>query len=480
MVAMSTPPKTSARRSAAPGATKAAKSRATQATRAGKAGATKAANAAKSARTRAAAPASAAWAAGEAPSPWVGGERWPGRRFGRQRGIYNRQLQRANETWPIPARLLSWLFRRPDLVLAWLGNPAPVRADGQVLNRSVQALLALMTRLEGARTGGATAEGQGLGDLAVMRKQMQRVAVLMPIRTDVYVVERSIPSARSTGSSDGIPVRIYRQFGTGVGADLGLGSRPPAIVFYHGGGFVNGDLISHDPSCRLLAAVSGCVVVATDYRLAPEHPFPAAVEDSLTAYAWVHDHADELGIAEGRVGVMGDSAGGNLAAVVALLTRKGAATPAPIVPVASGIPAPVAQGLVYPVLSTRLDSESVRLFGHGYFLTEQKMSNARDAYLPNREDWELGAVSPLLADDVGGVAPALVVTAGFDPRRDEGDAYAGRLQRAGVEVEHRRYVDQIHGFFGMGFLDDSLALSIEVCDVMGRMMHRDAPGRGWG
>ncbi|HEV3264121.1 MAG TPA: alpha/beta hydrolase [Acidimicrobiales bacterium] len=503
---MSTPPKTSARRSAAPGATKAAKSNAAKATQAVKARATKAArtsraalptkvrtkakavptakaaSAASGANTRrslAVSPASVDGASREAAGPWVGVGRWPGRGFGRERGIYNRQLQRANEHWPIRLQLLSWLFRRPETLLSLLGKPAPIRADSRVLNRSVQAVLEVMTRMAGV-LGRTDTEEEGLGDLVLRRKQMQGVARFMPIRTDVHVVDRSIPSARGSQSSPDLPVRIYRRFGAGIGAGVGRGSLPPAIVFYHGGGWVEGDLVSHDPSCRLLASVSGCVVIAVDYRLAPEHPFPAAVEDSLAAYAWVHEHAEELGIAEGRVGVMGDSAGGNLAAVVALLTRDGAAVPTSIVPVPPGIPAPVAQGLVYPGLTTRFDSESYRLFATGFFLTAQSMRTVRSAYLPSQGDWELEAASPLLADDLDGVAPALVVTAGFDPLRDDGDAYAAKLKRAGIEVEHRCYDDQVHGFFGMGFLDDSLALSVEVCDAMGRMMHRDGPSRGGG
>jgi acetyl esterase len=483
---MSTPPKTSAKRAVAPGAAKSTKSslakavkaRATKAptTKAVKAPATKAptqaASQAKAGRTNSTSPAPGDGASGEGNGPWRGA----GRGSGRGRGIYNRQLQRANERWPIGARFLSWLFRRPELLLVLLGGPAPVQVDGRVMNRSIQALLEVMSRLDGFLGGRAVAEG--LGDPVVMRKQMSRVALFtMPIRTDVHVVERTIPAAGGSKESNAIPVRVYRRFGTG----LGLGPRPPAIVYFHGGGWVVGDLVSHDPSCRLLAAVSGCVVVAVDYRLAPEDPFPAAVEDALAAYRWVHGHTDELGIADGRVGVMGDSAGGNLAAVVALLTRPGAPTP-PSLTAAAGaaVPAPIAQGLVYPGLSTRFDSESMRLFGKGFFLTEQEMVGYRHAYLPNREDWELGEASPLLTDDVDGVAPALVVTAGFDPLRDDGDDYAAKLRQAGVEVEHRCYDDQVHGFFGMGFLADSLSLSVEVCDAMGRMMHRDGPGQGLG
>jgi acetyl esterase len=338
-------------------------------------------------------------------------------------------------------------------------------------------MLEVSKRLEGVT--GRVDMGEDLGDPVVMRKQLQRMALIaMPIRTDIHVVGRLVPAAESPKGSNGIPVRIYRRFGTGVGSGVGLGARPPAIVYYHGGGWVTGDLISHDASCRLLAAVSGCVVVAVDYRLAPEDPFPAAVDDALSAYAWVCGHADELGIAEDRVGVMGDSAGGNLAAVVALLTRKGASVPtASTVTVAPGIPSPFAQGLIYPGLSTRFDSESIHTFAEGFFLTLQNMKGFRRTYLPDQADWELAEASPLLADEVDGVAPALVVTAGFDPLRDDGQAYADRLKRAGVDVEYRCYDDQVHGFFNMGILADSLALSIEVCDTMGRLMHRADPNR---
>jgi acetyl esterase len=501
MVPVSTPPKTSAKRAVAPGAAKAVKSTKSSLAKAVKARATKAAtpttkavkarvakaptkvasptkapakvaSPAKAVRINSTSPSPADAASGEGNGPGRGS----GRGYGRGRGIYNRQLQRTNERWPIGARFLAWLFRRPELLLALLGRTAPVRVDGRVMNRGIQALLEVMSRLEGLLGGRAVAEG--LGDPVVMRKQMSRIALFtMPIRTDVHVVERMIPPAAGSKGSPGIPVRVYRRFGTG----LGLGSRPPAIVYFHGGGWVIGDLISHDPSCRLLAAVSGCVVVAVDYRLAPEDPFPAAVEDALAAYRWVHGHTDELGIADGRVGVMGDSAGGNLAAVVALLTRPGAPIPPSLSATAAAtVPAPIAQGLIYPGLSTRFDSESMRLFGKGFFLTEKEMEGYRHAYLPNREDWELGEASPLLTDDVDGVAPALVVTAGFDPLRDDGDDYAAKLRQAGVEVEHRCYDDQVHGFFGMGFLADSLALSVEVCDAMGRMMRRDGRRQGQG
>ncbi len=466
MVAMSNPPKISTASTTGPTGPRAKAVKSTKAVTAAKARTTKAMQR----------PTTLA-----APAPFPTGEgsagRGYGRGAGRGRGLYNRQMQRSNERWPLAAVFVSWLFRHPDLVLALLGKHAPVQVNGRVLNRSIQAMLEVSKRLEGVT--GRVDMGEGLGDPVVMRKQLQRMALIaMPIRTDIHVVGRLVPAAESPKGSNGIPVRIYRRFGTGVGSGVGLGARPPAIVYYHGGGWVTGDLISHDASCRLLAAVSGCVVVAVDYRLAPEDPFPAAVDDALSAYAWVCGHADELGIAEDRVGVMGDSAGGNLAAVVALLTRKGASVPtASAVTVAPGIPSPFAQGLIYPGLSTRFDSESIHTFAEGFFLTLQNMKGFRRTYLPDQADWELAEASPLLADEVDGVAPALVVTAGFDPLHDEGQAYADRLKRAGVDVEYRCYDDQVHGFFNMGILADSLALSIEVCDTMGRLMHRADPNR---
>jgi acetyl esterase len=379
------------------------------------------------------------------------------------RGIYDRRRQRAAEHWPLPARFNAWVFRHPEAVLTLLGRRAPVQIDGRVLNRSTQAMLELGNRIQLGLSSGPTLDQQ------VVRRQLLRLALIaMPVRTDVYVTGRTIPKAESPEGSDGIPVQVYRRFGSGVGSGVGLGVRPPGIVYYHGGGWISGDLRTHDASCRLLAATSGCVVVSVDYRLAPEHPFPAAMDDAMAAYAWVHRHAAELGIAEGRVGVMGDSAGGNLAAVVSLRTREGEPTAVP------GLPGPVAQGLIYPSVNLRVDPESTDL-GDGFFLTLESMEQMRAAYVPDEADWDDPGVSPLLIEDLSGAAPALVVTAGFDPLHHDGDAYADKLVKAGVEVEHRHYEDQVHGFFGMGILADSLALSTEVCDAMGRLMWRHHP-----
>jgi acetyl esterase len=218
----------------------------------------------------------------------------------------------------------------------------------------------------------------------------------------------------------------------------------------------------------MLAAVARCLVVSVDYRLAPEHPFPAAVDDALAAYSWVRRHTEELGIDRRRVGVMGDSAGGNLAAVVALETRAGGTAADPDV-----LP-PTAQGLIYPGVDARMETDSVRSLADSFFLTRQSMELSRARYLPDPADWTDRRASPLLAPDHRGAAPALVVTAGFDPLRDDGENYAAVLRAAGVPVEYRCYDDQVHGFMGMGILADSLALATEVCDAMGRLIRRSA------
>ncbi len=398
----------------------------------------------------------------------AGGPPWPDRAGpwrGRLRNpdLYNRRAQRTNEQWPITARLLAAPLGHPQALLRLLGVTEPVERDGRVLNPAIQAMLSLGTRL-GAITSSSTPADMPTPFL--LRRRLRNSArAVMPVRTDVYVSGRVIP-----GPDDAprIGIRVYRQFGAGLGMGMGRSRPLPAIVYFHGGGFVTGDLDSHDALCRMVAAASRCLVVAVDYRLAPEYPFPAAVDDALTAYAWVHDHGEELGIDPGRIGVMGDSAGGNLAAVVAQVTRAGTGP--------TDVPPPVAQGLVYPVVDTRFGFESMQTLGEGFLLTRVDMEYFRDHYLPDRSDWENPLASPLLAEDLAGLAPALVVTAGFDPLRDDAVHYAEALRQAGVAVEERRYDDQIHGFMSMGIVPDSLAVATEVCESMGRLMRRSAPG----
>jgi acetyl esterase len=361
----------------------------------------------------------------------------------------------------LTTQVLSGLLGRPSIVLRLLGATEPVERQGRVLNPGLQALVEVTNRFGDNTEGSPDPE---LFDVSVMRRRFRLSArVVMPVRTDVYASGRVIPGPEQAPP---MGIRVYRQFGSGLGAGR-RGRGLPAIVYFHGGGWVSGDLDTHDALCRILAVASGCLVVAVDYRLAPEDPFPAAVDDALAAYRWVHQHSDELGIARGQIGVMGDSAGGNLAAVVAQLTRAGTGH--------APVPAPVAQGLVYPVVDARLGFESLRVFADGFLLTKSGMEFYRDHYLPDRSAWDNPMASPLLAEDLSGLAPALVVTAGFDPMRDDGTAYAEALRQADVVVEHRRYEDQIHGFMNVGIVADSLALTTEVCESMGRLMRRSAP-----
>ncbi len=237
------------------------------------------------------------------------------------------------------------------------------------------------------------------------------------------VDDRAVP-----GPAGDIPVRVYRPTDD---------SALPLVVYFHGGGWVIGSLETHDNSCRALANAVGCVVVSVDYRLAPDHKFPAAVEDAFAATQWIAAHAGDVGGDSARVAVAGDSAGGNLAAVVSILARD------------HGRPELVFQTLVYPATDCERDSESMRQNAEGYFLERESMRWFDGHYLRDERDREDWRFSPLRADSLAGLPAAFVLTAEFDPLRDQGEAYAHRLEAAGVPVELRRYDGCFHGFFGM-------------------------------
>ena len=247
----------------------------------------------------------------------------------------------------------------------------------------------------------------------------------------------------ATGPHGAIALRLYRP---------AAAARPaPTLVYYHGGGWTMGNLDSHDVLCRQLADESGFVVVSVDYRMGPEHRFPAAVDDVLAATRWLQAQADTLGLDATRFAVGGDSAGGNLAAVVALAWRDaGEAVPLKF------------QLLIYPATDMRLAAPSHTSNGQGYLLTADTIRYFRSHYLDPEQygDWR---ASPLLHADLSGLPPALVITAGFDPLRDEGRQYADALSAAGSPAQYICFERQIHGFITMGRLLDEADTAVALC-----------------
>ena len=254
--------------------------------------------------------------------------------------------------------------------------------------------------------------------------------VLQPAAAEVA----SVRDLRIAGPGGELALRIYR--GAGTRSDEPL----PGLVFLHGGGWVIGNLDSHDRLCRSLANQARLCVIAVDYRLAPEHPFPAALDDSAAAWQWACEHAQELAIERGRIAIGGDSAGGNLAAVVALMGRDGT------------VPTAQYQALIYPVVDLGARSDSYRRVTSGVPLTAATMHYFIDHYTPNsadRQDWR---ASPLLAATLAGAPPALVVTVAHDPLCDEGRAYATKLEADGVRVTALHLGDHMHGMLMHGKL----------------------------
>lgn len=244
------------------------------------------------------------------------------------------------------------------------------------------------------------------------------------------------------GPGGRLPLRIYHPYERGA---------YPVLVYFHGGGWVLGDLDTHDPLCRALAHAADCVVVAVDYRLAPEHPFPAAVDDAEASVRWAAQHIQEFGGDPHRLAVGGDSAGGTLATVAARRLRDD-----PTIALAH-------QGLIYPVTDlTTLDTESYHRFAEGYFLTRAAMAWFRNHYLPKPEHAALPDASPLRRDDLGGLPPAFTLTAEFDPLRDEGEAYAAKLRDAGVAVTCVRAPGMVHGYLTLANAIDQAAEGIRT------------------
>jgi acetyl esterase len=247
------------------------------------------------------------------------------------------------------------------------------------------------------------------------------------------------------GMGGPVPVRAYRPKGAAKDDLL------PALIYIHGGGWVIGDLDTHDVVCRTLANGARCAVFSVEYRKAPESPFPAAVDDCFSALQFISENSGKLNVNSAKIAVGGDSAGGNLAASISLMARD------------AGGPAISFQLLIYPATDQRLSHPSIDSNGEGYLLTKKVMQYFRGHYLPQEKQWLDWRASPLLAKSHAGLPPAFVMTAGYDPLRDEGKDYADRMSKEGVNVEYKNYADMVHGFITMGRVLDTTSTALADC-----------------
>ena len=332
-------------------------------------------------------------------------------------------LRAATKVTPAIAPLL------PAPVKRLLSGRRAVIVDGNTLDPTLQFFLA------GQRTLGLTGlvvDGDPVKTRAMTRESC--VALGGP-SAPVATQELSLP-----GPGGPITARHYRPSDPGAAA---------LLVYYHGGGFVFGDLDSFDAFCRRMCDGAGVHVLSVEYRLAPEHKAPAAVQDAEAAFRWATEHATELGADPDRVAVGGDSAGGALAAVVSQLARDG------------GGPVPCLQLLLYPITDFDAQTRSRTLFGDGFLLTSSDMDFFHRQYLEGSGVASTDPrISPMLADNLAGLPPAVVVTAGFDPLRDEGNQYAARLAAAGVPVDLREQGSMTHAFINLGGLGGGCTRSI--------------------
>jgi acetyl esterase len=344
------------------------------------------------------------------------------------RALYASPVSRVRSTivLELAIRVIFRLF--PSGLRRFLAGPA-IQVDGQTLDPDLQLLLRL-ERLTSAGTPSATVQRRRahldaatalVGGPVVPGVRTREIAIIgEPAQAD--------PDQRPTGN-DPIAARLYTPDGLPPGS--------PLLVFQHGGGWVTGSLDSHDPVCRYLAKHAAVRVLAVGYRLAPEHPFPAAVGDVVTAFRFARRHAAELGADPSKVALGGDSAGANLAAVAAHLAAR------------AGEPIPAFLLLFYPPCDAINRSRSRDLFAAGFMLTDDDIVWFCDHYLPPSVDRGDPRASLLLADDLSGMPPTYLVTAGFDPIRDEGEMLARRMAEAGVPVVLRRHPDLVHGFVNM-------------------------------
>ena len=317
----------------------------------------------------------------------------------------------------------------------------PIDIDSQVIDPEAAAYLSWMQSL-----GLPALAEQGVDE--ARRRSRLRVSVLAGEPEPVASIEDAV----APGPRGPIACRVY----TPVRGDM-----LPALLYLHGGGWVLGDIDSHDSACRALARRAGCIVVNVDYRLAPEHRFPEPLEDAWAALAWLYENAAAIGVDPERIAVGGDSAGGNLSAVLARWARD------------RGGPKVAAQLLIYPVTDFDLDTPSYRTVGTGYGLTRESMRWYWEQYLSHPGDGASPDASPLRATDFSNLAPALVITCELDPLESEGSAYAAALRAAGVSVEHIHEPDMIHGYIRMA---GAIGRARKSWDDCARFLRRELEG----
>jgi acetyl esterase len=281
--------------------------------------------------------------------------------------------------------------------------------------------------------------------LPELRQQLRTMVTLMdePAPALARVEDIQIP-----GPAGVLAARLYD-------ASSARGSARPVVLYFHGGGWVQGDLETHHGLCARVASRSGALVIALDYRLAPEHPFPAAVDDCLAAYRWLRAHPRELGVDPARIAVAGDSAGGNLAAVVSQQAAL------------AGEPVPACQVLIYPAVDFALDTPSHQELADAHIIPRDRIEWYANQYIPAAADRLDPRAAPLRATDLSGQPSTLVITAGFDPLRDEGHVYAERLRAAKVDVVDHEYPGQIHAFVSLTkAIPQGLTATLEIADYL--------------
>ncbi len=336
---------------------------------------------------------------------------------------------------PVEAPLLRGVLGLPPRLQRVLAGK-PIVVDGQTLELETQLLLRLM-KVAGRAEIPFTPEGRPM-----VEEDSRLIGGTQPIG--------EVRDLEVDGAVGPLAARLYVPQAL-VDSD----GDDPLLVYFHGGGWVVGSIDTHDAPCRVLAERARVRVLSVDYRLAPEHPFPAAVDDVVAAYRWVAAHAAEFGADPDRLAVGGDSAGGNLAAVAAIEAAR------------AGLPLRF-QLLIYPATDMKGRFESRRLFAEGFMLTRDRMAEAEQKYLGDHDRTDPRA-APIEADLPDGLAPAYVVTAGFDPLRDEGEAYARQMSEAGAEVVVRRFPGHIHSFFNaVGIGEAPRTAVLEIADALGK------------